>query len=131
MVLLDLLGAENPTFYSYIASGDRWFKHAASIEQRLKNANLLSTNNQIFSSSFAAGGIEDDHVPFMKRNVPILHLIPSPFPHVWHTNGDDKSILHYPTIDDLNKILRVFVLEYLQVSVWQFGEDQKADHSEL
>ena len=117
MVLLDLLGAPNPTFYSYVTSGDRWFKHAASIEQRLRDSKLLSTSNQMFSSSFAAGGIEDDHIPFMQRNVPILHLITSPFPRVWHTNGDNKSVLHYPTIDDLNKILRVFVVEYLQVSV--------------
>jgi hypothetical protein len=29
------------------------------------------------------------------------------------------------------KILRVFVVEYLQVSVWQFGEDLKANNSEL
>jgi hypothetical protein len=29
------------------------------------------------------------------------------------------------------KILRVFVVEYLQVNVWQFGEDPKAGNSEL
>jgi hypothetical protein len=29
------------------------------------------------------------------------------------------------------KILRVFVVEYLQVNVWQFGEDLKAKNSEL
>jgi hypothetical protein len=34
----------------------------------------------------------------------------------------------------LNKIFRVFVVEYLQVNVWQFGEDSKEDevkHSEF
>ncbi|KAI9551396.1 hypothetical protein GHT06_021729 [Daphnia sinensis] len=117
MVLLDLLGARNPNFYSYISSGDRWFKHAASIETRLRNANLLTTSNQIFLSDFAPGGIEDDHIPFMRRKVPILHLITTPFPDVWHTNGDNKSALDYNTIDDLNKILRVFVVEYLQVNI--------------
>ncbi|KAG0311433.1 hypothetical protein BGZ99_010173, partial [Dissophora globulifera] len=30
-------------------------------------------------------GIEDDHVPFLLRGVPILHIIPTPFPAVWHT----------------------------------------------
>ena len=117
MVLLDLLGARNPNFYSYIASGDRWFKHSANIEQRLRSANLLSTSNQIFLNDFAAGGIEDDHIPFMQRKVPILHLITTPCPDVWHTNGDNKSVLDYNTIDDLMKILRVFVVEYLQVNV--------------
>ncbi|XP_046443086.1 glutaminyl-peptide cyclotransferase-like isoform X2 [Daphnia pulex] len=117
MVLLDLLGARNPNFYSYITSGDRWFQHSANIEQRLRGANLLSTNNQIFRNDFAPGGIEDDHIPFMQRKVPILHLITTPFPDVWHTNGDNKSVLDYNTIDDLMKILRVFVVEYLQVNV--------------
>lgn len=116
MVLLDLLGAPNPNFYSYITSGDRWFQHASGIEQRLRNANLLNTNNQIFRPEFAPGGIEDDHIPFMQRGVPILHLITSPFPSVWHTDADKKDALDYPTIDDLNKILRVFVVEYLQVN---------------
>ncbi len=53
----------------------------------------------------------------MDRGVPILHIIPTPFPNVWHEEGDDKSALHYDTIDDMNKILRVFVAEYLQMSV--------------
>lgn len=118
MVLLDLLGTTNPTFYSYISSGDKWFKHAADIEKRLRSANLLTTRgNSFFSSDFAPGGIEDDHIPFMQRNVPILHIIPTPFPSVWHEDSDNKSALDYNTIDDLNKIFRVFVVEYLQVNV--------------
>lgn len=64
----------------------------------------------------------------MDRNVPILHVIPTPFPRVWHEEGDNESVLDYNTIDDLNKILRVFVAEYLQMSVWQFWEDQQAEH---
>lgn len=31
------------------------------------------------------GFIEDDHVPFMKKGVSILHIIAYPFPRVWHT----------------------------------------------
>lgn len=117
LVLLDLLGTPNPTFFSSISSGDRWFQHGASIEQRLRAANLLSTRNQIFRTEFAPGGIEDDHVPFMRRGVPILHLIATPFPSVWHTDADNRSALDFTTIDDLNKILRVFLVEYLQISV--------------
>ncbi|KAG0267735.1 hypothetical protein BGZ95_002782, partial [Linnemannia exigua] len=30
------------------------------------------------------GGIDDDHRPFMQRGVPIFHVIPTPFPNVWH-----------------------------------------------
>lgn len=117
MVLLDLLGTRTSTFYSYVASGQRWFTHAANIEMRLRSANLLNTNTKYFSTDFAPGGIEDDHVPFMKRGVPILHLIPSPFPSEWHTDADNKAALDYLTVDDLNKILRVFVIEYLQMDI--------------
>ena len=34
-------------------------------------------------------GIEDDHIPFLKKDVPILHLIPVPFPQEWHTLADN------------------------------------------
>ena len=113
MVLLDLLGAPKPQFFNYIQSGSRSFQHMVDIEQRMRQSNLLSMPEPYFNTQFSFGGIEDDHIPFMQRNVPILHLITSPFPDVWHTNGDNKSALHYPTIDDLNKILRTFVCEYL------------------
>ncbi|XP_030916208.1 glutaminyl-peptide cyclotransferase isoform X1 [Geospiza fortis] len=47
--------------------------------------------------------------------VPVLHLIPSPFPAVWHTMMDTEENLDKATIDNLNKILQVFVLEYLNL----------------
>lgn len=30
------------------------------------------------------GGIEDDHIPFLRLGVDILHIIANPFPSVWH-----------------------------------------------
>ncbi|XP_069765998.1 glutaminyl-peptide cyclotransferase-like isoform X2 [Narcine bancroftii] len=45
--------------------------------------------------------------------VPILHLIATPFPWVWHTMEDTAENLHPPTIENLCKILSVFVVEYL------------------
>jgi len=118
LVLLDLLGTPNPTFYSYISSGDRWFEHAADIERRMRSKNLLKTKGPSFFNLENAGGvIEDDHIPFMRRGVPILHVIPSPFPSVWHQDTDNKDALDYTTIDDLNKIFRVFVMEYLNMGI--------------
>ena len=37
-----------------------------------------------------------------------------PFPKVWHTMADNASNLDFQRISNLNKILRVFVAEYLQ-----------------
>ena len=31
------------------------------------------------------GAVGDDHEPFLHRGVPVVHLIPLPFPRVWHT----------------------------------------------
>ena len=47
--------------------------------------------------------------------MPILHLIVTPFPSVWHKAGDNGSAIDWEDTEDLNKILRVFVAEYLQV----------------
>ncbi|XP_015706416.1 glutaminyl-peptide cyclotransferase-like protein, partial [Coturnix japonica] len=47
--------------------------------------------------------------------MPVLHLIPLPFPWVWHTVDDTQDNLHPPTIEDLCKILIAFVAEYLQL----------------
>jgi glutaminyl-peptide cyclotransferase len=30
-------------------------------------------------------GVEDDHVPFLRMGVDVLHIIANPFPRVWHT----------------------------------------------
>lgn len=55
--------------------------------------------------------------------VPVLHLISSPFPEVWHTMDDNEENLDETTIDNLNKIIQVFVLEYLHLvpARWRRG----------
>lgn len=70
MVLLDLLGTPNPTFFSYISSGDKWYKHASDIEKRLRSANLMNTRGtSFFSPDFAGGGIEDDHIRKLSSHI--------------------------------------------------------------
>ena len=44
-------------------------------------------------------------------------MISYPFPSVWHTAADNEAALNYPTINNINKILRVFVAEYLSLTV--------------
>ncbi|XP_040479047.1 glutaminyl-peptide cyclotransferase isoform X2 [Ursus maritimus] len=79
LVLLDLIGAPNPTFPNFFPQTARWFDRLEAI------------------------------------GAPVLHLIPSPFPEVWHTMDDNEENLDETTIDNLNKILQVFVLEYLHL----------------
>lgn len=115
-VLLDLIGAPSPNFGSYFANTARWLLRLQDIEKRLHSMNQLLDHPNIveyFWPDRPMAQIQDDHVPFLNRGVHVLHLIPSPFPTVWHTFDDNEQNLDRATIQNLNKILQVFVLEYL------------------
>jgi glutaminyl-peptide cyclotransferase len=73
------------------------------------------------------GGISDDHLPFMGKGVEVLHVIPSPFPDVWHTMEDDGAHLDMATVRDWGVIVSAFVLEWLDMmEVWdEPGEEGK------
>ncbi|XP_071444559.1 glutaminyl-peptide cyclotransferase-like [Hetaerina americana] len=127
LVLLDLLGAPNPSFYSFFTETQKWYNHLASAEKRLrrmghmanppKSATLASHPPIYFNEKSTYAGIEDDHIPFLRKGVPILHVIPYPFPSVWHTDDDNLAALDFDTIENLTKILRVFVTVYLNLQV--------------
>ncbi|KAF5345419.1 hypothetical protein D9757_013476 [Collybiopsis confluens] len=57
----------------------------------------------------------DDHIPFLKKGVRVLHLIPENFPEVWHTIGDDASVLDRMSMRRWDLIMRVFIAEYLHL----------------
>ncbi|XP_040352469.1 glutaminyl-peptide cyclotransferase isoform X1 [Herpailurus yagouaroundi] len=118
LVLLDLIGAPNPTFPNFFPNSARWFDRLEAIEQELHKLGLLKDHSweRWYFQNYGYGGvIQDDHIPFLRRGVPVLHLIPSPFPEVWHTMDDNEENLDETTVDNLNKILQVFVLEYLHL----------------
>lgn len=125
LMLLDLLGAPDPKFYSCFQNTEDWYTKLAIIEDRLYRKGLMKQYsnsgmtqreepyNLYFQSHSIRTLIEDDHVPFLKLGVPIVHLIPIPFPTVWHTKDDDMSVIDYTTTENINRILRIFVMEYL------------------
>ena len=127
-VLLDLLGSTNPRIPSYFLPTHWAYKAMATVEQRLRDLGLLEShppgpflpNSEKLPSQFTKSWVGDDHVPFMARGVEILHLIPSPFPGVWHTSQDDGEHLDLPTSRDWAKITTAFTLEWLDMmEVWQ------------
>ncbi|XP_064621727.1 glutaminyl-peptide cyclotransferase-like [Lineus longissimus] len=125
MVLLDLIGAPYPKFWSFFKNTQNIFERFIKIENKLidkKQIHLTpETKNKYFSDDKVyqsqSGMIEDDHIPFLEREVPIVHLIAYPFPDQWHRPQDTKDFLNFNTINDLNKILRTFVAEYLHLDV--------------
>ncbi|XP_038238131.1 glutaminyl-peptide cyclotransferase-like protein isoform X1 [Dermochelys coriacea] len=85
-------------------------------EKRLHRLGLLQSHPReqtYFQREPAYGPVEDDHVPFLRKGVPVLHLIATPFPWVWHTMEDTEQNLHPPTVENLCKILAAFLAEYL------------------
>jgi glutaminyl-peptide cyclotransferase len=124
-VLLDLLGAANPKVPSYFLTTHWAYKAMASIEERMRRLGLLESEPRApflpdaakSSVQFRRYIVEDDHVPFMERGVPILHIITSPFPPVWHTMMDDGEHLDMPTVRDWVKITTAFALEWLDIDV--------------
>lgn len=112
-VLLDLLGAKDPTIYSANPSTQKWYDRLVAIEETLVRGGLVIPG-KIFRGAQNLP-IEDDHIPFLRKGVPIMHLIAYPFPKVWHTMGDDASVVDLKTVEKLNKIFRIFVSEYLEI----------------
>lgn len=52
---------------------------------------------------------------FLNAGVPVLHMIATPFPSFLHTMEDTADKVHSPTVDNLTKVLVVFLAEYLRL----------------
>lgn len=95
LVLLDLLGAPNPLIRSYFTDTAWLFDSLASAERRLHESGVLVGSERAAAlqsfflprrgDEFSYGYIADDHIPFLRKGVNVLHVIPYPFPSVWHT----------------------------------------------
>lgn len=131
LVLLDLLGSGG-SMHLLHSSGLLGFTKLVEAESRLRQLQLIKrvtgektqlgdTTSHFHNPKIRMvreNAIDDDHRPFFQRNVPILHLIPYPFPAVWHNIQDDRAHLNQNDIDDLALIFRVWLLEYFGVSAF-------------
>lgn len=122
MVLLDLIGAANPTFYNTFRETNDLFERLQLIERRLMSTNHIQARSHPKPYFFPGLMdrqylVEDDHIPFLERNVNILHLIPLPFPPCWHRLCDDEHKIDNRVVQHLLKIFQVFVVEYFGLAV--------------
>ncbi|XP_028818464.1 glutaminyl-peptide cyclotransferase-like [Denticeps clupeoides] len=116
LVLLDLLGGPDPLISNHFDNTAQWFDRLMAAEKRLHRQGLLSSHpseQSYFRKDVYLGPVQDDHIPFLHRGVPVLHVIPTPFPTFWHTLDDTEEHMHRPTVENLTKILAVFLAEYL------------------
>ena len=136
-----------PSFYKTT----HWaYKHMAAAERRLRDLGLFksSPNHPLKiakrknkhnraetyflteatkqNEGFYGGYIEDDHLPFLARGVEVLHIIPSPFPHVWHDITDDGEHLDMDTVEDWAKLVVTFTAEWMELE--GFFETETKQH---
>ena len=64
--------------------------------------------------------IEDDHVPFIQRGIPCLHVIPNPFPREWHTLADNEKALDPALIRHYRRLFGIFLADLLLTSQQDF-----------
>lgn len=100
------------------------YRNMANLEARMRKIGLLETSPlSAFLPKTKEPAVQfkiaSDHVPFMERGVPFIHLLPSPLPRTAHTMEDDGEHLDLPTIRDWAKIVTGFALEWLDMmEVW-------------
>ncbi|KAF2665105.1 peptidase M28 [Microthyrium microscopicum] len=138
-LLLDLLGASVPTIPSYFPTTHWAYMHMSNVEKRLRTMRRLKsspnhsnnrakgmrkvkepmfmsdTKKDTHNAYWMGGQIEDDHIPFIQRGVPVLHIIPGAFPSVWHTILDDGQHLDNPTTEDWAVIVAGFSAEWMEL----------------
>jgi len=110
-VLLDLLGDGARTIPSY-------FEHIPESHEAWMKLQPLLSSYLIAEQSFSPiQHISDDHEPFLKLGVPILHLIPDDFSYrengCWHKMCDDMTQVDAEATSEILSALSTFVRGYL------------------
>jgi glutaminyl-peptide cyclotransferase len=81
LVLLDLLGAPDPVFYSYFKETESWYRQMMAAERNLARLGQLvqysvgKPGQYYFQQMSRRGGIEDDHIPFLIRGMCVSSFI--------------------------------------------------------
>jgi glutaminyl-peptide cyclotransferase len=125
-LLLDLLGAQDPSIPSYFKTTHWAYQHMARLELRLRQLGLFKSGKDTTwfpdkdkssdaTAHFPSHMMQDDHIPFMARGVEVLHLIPLRYPVVWHRIEDDGEHLHIPTVEDWATLTAAFAAEWLEL----------------
>lgn len=149
-VLLDLLGSSSPKVPSYFKTTHWAYTNMARLEDRLRNIGLMASSpydrlrgvplsrsqakwlSDLDKSNdrWQGGMVGDDHVPFMARGVEVLHIIPSPFPTVWHKPDDDGEHLDMDTTEDWAVLVTAFAAEWMDLEGYMGDTtQQKRDQS--
>eukprot|EP00736_Rhodelphis_marinus_P010696 Rmarinus@m.5607 len=123
LILLDLLGAPAASMISHFDSTyDTIFASLLNAENLLSQLGHIHRTDKTRTPYFVSGknnrfkgGADDDHRPFVRLGVPVVHAIPLPFPSVWHRVEDDLNALDEYVVEDLTRVFLASSLDYLGV----------------
>ncbi|XP_017080307.1 glutaminyl-peptide cyclotransferase [Drosophila eugracilis] len=118
-LLLDLIGAKNLSFKNYLPDTSEWYNRFVQLEKKLAKAGILNLEHHLFKSEFGQDS-DDDHLPFIRRNVSVVHLIAEKYPAVWHQAEDVERNVDYNVTEQFGLVLRMFLMEYLNFSATPF-----------
>ena len=119
LLLLDLIGAPQPSFQPYTDPASQECDQYAVELSRLEDVLLGTSGDKKFfrEECSTENHNMDDHTPFLEAGLRrALHVISDPFPEVWHTLEDNLENLDYDSIKRINRIIRIFVAEYLNLT---------------
>lgn len=118
LMVLDLIGARDTNFIMFNRSLGKQYQDLQRYEKDYIRSQLKLRGGQARqATSFRNGFIpleamQDDHVPFMQRGVPILSLLAHPFPSVWHKVEDNYDAIDFQKTKQILHALEKFVENY-------------------
>lgn len=77
MMLLDLMGAAQPTFQNFFDETSPAYYRLNNLEDNLRKSGLLKREepDQMFVDNTGTSHIEDDHIPFLERGNQLNFLL--------------------------------------------------------
>jgi len=134
---LSYIGAPNQTYYNYFEVSEDLHDLVTDIELDLRKSGQLTDCHVLFHKiKEFDNDLLDDHILFNElgnsiitsffnrylytdillysSGVPVMHVAPHEFPKVLYTAADNQENLHYPTIRNMIKIMRIFVYDFLE-----------------
>ncbi|CAK7199651.1 hypothetical protein SEUCBS139899_002334 [Sporothrix eucalyptigena] len=127
LLLLDLLGGASPRVPSRYQTTHWAYQAMARVEARLRGLKLMDSestgkflpdsSSPVHQLGMASGWATDgdDHLPFMRRGVTVLPVVPDAKPEHAGTLKDDGKNVDRKTVRDWSRVLVGFALEWLDM----------------
>lgn len=100
VVILDMIGHKNLIFSLETNSDKKLFDRLRTVLEIVKKPNLLGVHPKF---------IEDDHIPFKKRGIPVIDLINFEEIDTWHQENDTIENINFDSLAAAMQIVFLFL----------------------